>query len=210
MIRWLAILCLLPACAFGVGSAYVGQWRPHTDVELQACRVDASGGCSETKTITTFTPAKKFWGVNVTWPGPGASMVTQGGMTEARLRLAPSLEVLEGAGRFAVGLRSGAILDIENHAKGEVAGILPVDVLGHLSLGDRIGIYGGVGYTPYARVHDETSMVGARALGGVQFVLQRDFLERYIVLTVEADTTWVDFDHPYHSTGLTSNLGFFF
>jgi hypothetical protein len=210
MIR-VALLCLLPGCAVGVGSAYVGQWGAHTDIDLQACRVDANNVCTDSKQITTTTPAKKFWGVNITYPAVGASSVSQGGMTTTRVRLDPSLEVLEGAGRFALGLRTGAILDVSNTKRDKsMAGILPVDVLGHLSLTDRIGIYGGVGYTPYARVNGETSMVGARGIGGVQFGLGRDFNEHYTVLTIEADSTWIDLDHPYHSTGLTGNFGIFF
>ena len=147
MIR-LALLCVLPSCAVGVGSAYVGQWRPHTDVDLQACRVGANNVCTETKQVTTTTPAKRFWGVNMTYPAVGASTVSQDGMTATRLRLDPSLEVLEGAGRFALGLRTGVVLDLGTSKNQSAAGFMPVDVLGHLSLTDRIGIYGGVGYTP--------------------------------------------------------------
>jgi hypothetical protein len=195
---------LLGGCSAGFGSAFVGQWRPYDRVDADACLVDDAGRCAEHKLITTHVPERAFWGVIVAYPAAGVAAISQGATRATRFRLAPSLEVLGGSGRFAVGARVGAQVESEG------ARAMPVVALAHLSLTERLSVHAGGGYVPYARLHGESAFVGAQGLVGIQLALSRARSENYIVATVEADTTWIGFAQAYRANGVTGHLGIFF
>jgi len=191
-------------CSFGVGSAFVGQWRPHDRVDVDACLMDEAGQCAERKQVTTHVPERAFWGVLVAYPAVGIARVSRGDGDTTKARLAPSLEVMTGKGRYAVGARVAAQIELD------AARATPIAVLGHLSLTERLSVHAGAGYLPYARLHGESAFVGAEALGGFQLALSRTRSETYLVATVEGDVTWIGFDQPYRAIGLTGHLGIFF
>jgi hypothetical protein len=213
-VRWplaLAAVALASGCALGAGSAYVGQWRPRTKIALSACRVDDAGRCVEHHEVIEPVPARTFWGVLATFPVFGMTQTSQGGVPDTRLRLESTLEVMKGYGRFAVGVRTGVQGDLAGTGKdGRFDTTVPVAVLGHLSILDRLAVYAGGGYVPWAQVDHVRSHVGATGIAGLQYAAHRDLEERYVILSLEANTTWVDLPHPYRSTALTGTVGIFF
>jgi hypothetical protein len=190
-------------CSMGFGSAYVGQWRAHDDVEYRACLEDDTGKCIAEKERVQHVPERSYSGAILAYPAMGVSWVTREGATTPRWRVEPSLEILHGRGRAAYGVRVGALF--ESHE----AISIPAMLVGHFSLTEWLGVYGGLGYLPYARLQKEQSTVGARGLLGFQFVLAR-VGETYWVISAEADTLFIAFDQPYRSTGFTTHLGVFF
>lgn len=195
-------LLALTACSFGFGSAYVGQWRPRTHVDVDACLVDDAGQCRDHKQIVTAEPARRFWGVIVPLPALGAAHIDHAGHTTTSVRAEPGLEILSGYGKLAWGVR-GSVL-FEDHTVAT-----PITAIGHLSLSPRFGIYAGAGYSPYARIAgdhmpSETTALGGQVLAGAQIALARA-----LVLSLEADSTWLDVAGGYHSFGLTGQLGLF-
>ena len=191
----------LAGCSLGVGSPYVGKHRPAEHVEVEACLVDDAGACSEKKQILSESPARHFWGVVAEFPGVGAAEVTKAGETSTQLRLELSLEVIKGFGKLGLGVRGSWMLDGSEMTT-------PLTAIGRYSLSPRLGIYAGAGYSPFSQFRDngmtETSLLGARVIGGLQVALSRVF-----VLAVEGDTMFVHFDGGYRSIGLSVNLGLF-
>ncbi len=206
MSRCVLLLALASAgcTSLGFGSAYVGQWRARDEVALRACREDESGRCMEHKEIVRHVPERSFGGVIFPYAAMGASFVTHEGRTIPRFRIEPSLEILRGRGRFAWGVRSGLVVDVRGAAS------VPAMAVVHYSLLERIGVYGAAGVVPYARRASETALLGGRGLLGLQWAISRPDLETYWVLTVEADTQWLQFADPYRSTGITGHIGVFF
>lgn len=200
----LAVLLGCTGCSVGVGSAYVGQWRAHDEVEYRACLEDAAGKCVAEKESVKHVPERSYYGVIIPYPALGAARVTHDGDTRTRFRMEPSLEVLRGKGRAAYGVRTGAVLDIRD------AIFVPVMLLGHYSLHERFSVHAGLGGVPYARRGKEEAFLGGRGLLGFQWALGRVRSETYWVFSAEADTTLINFDAPYRATGLTGHLGIFF
>ena len=194
------VLVVQSGCALGIGSAYVGQWRQHRQVEYTACVID-NGRC-DPQPVTTDVPARKFWGTLVTFPAAGIAGASDG----VHLRLETALEYMRGYDRFAVGVRAGVQLDLADKT---FTTALPVTVLGHYSLSDRLAIYGGPGYVPGAWIGDSVSHIGATGVAGIEYGLGRDLDEHYVILSLEASTTWIDLARPYTSTGVTATLGLF-
>jgi hypothetical protein len=200
----LATLASLAGCGIGFGSAFVGQWRKREQVELDACLVDEGDRCVEHKQIATPVPARRFWGAIITYPTLGAALVTEAGVRRTRLRFTPSLELMRGWGPFAVAVRAGVQVDLS------AGRAVPVVALAHLSLTERLSVHAGGGYVPYARLHGERAYVGAQGLAGIQLGISRTRAENYVVISLEADTTWVGFAESYRSSGLSGHLGIFF
>lgn len=202
---------LVSGCAVGMGSAYVGQWRPHEQVTMRACRVDAAGRCAEHEELVEAVPGRTFWGVLATFPAVGVTRTSQAGVPDTRLRLESTLEVMKGYGGFAVGVRTGVQADLAGTGKdGRFDTTVPLAVLGHLSIADRLAVYAGGGYVPWAQVDHVQSHVGATGIAGLQYAIHRDLQERYVILSLEANTTWVELPHPYRTTALTGTVGLFF
>jgi hypothetical protein len=197
-------LASLAGCGVGGGGAFVGRWRPYDRVDYDACLVDDAGRCGEHRQVVTHVPARKVRGAIVTFPAAGVAVATRDGTTTTRARFEPSLEVLQGVGRVAVSVRVSGLFDLNG------ASSVPVIALGHLSLTERLSVHAGGGYVPYARSAGETSLVGGRALVGLQLALSRAVSVNYVVLSVDADETWIDFDHPYRAMGFTGHLGVYF
>jgi hypothetical protein len=191
-------------CSLGFGSAYVGQWREHDEVEFKTCIEDDAGRCTSEKETVKHVPERAYWGVIVPYAAMGASWVSREGATTPRFRIEPSMEILRGRGRWAYGVRVGGVFDILE------ASSLPLMVLGHYSLTERLSLHAGGGYIPIAGRFSERSNVGARGLVGFQWALGRVRTETYWVLSGEADTMWIDFDRSYRSTGFTVHFGPFF
>lgn len=198
-----AIACAVAGCGLGVGSAFVGQWHPHDRVAYNACLVDDAGACIDRKQVMTRVPGREFWGALVAFPSMGGASVTHDGVTTARFRLEPSLEVLRGSGRLALGLRTGVMIDADG------ATALNAMAIGHISMTERLSLHLGAGFVPYAETAEESAMIGARGLVGLQLALSRTQGRTHFVLTVEADTTWIDLATSYRSTGVTGYLGLF-
>jgi hypothetical protein len=194
----------LTGCTIGAGSSFMGQWGPHDVPRFDACLVDDAGQCRDHKQVVTHVPERSFSGVVATLGEGGGASVTQGGDTTTRVRLAANLEYLRGTSRWAVGVRTGVQTDTN------AATAVPVVALGHLGLTDRIAIVAGGGYIPYAEQHGEQAAVGVQGAAGVQLALSRVRSQNYLALTVEADTTWIDFARSYRSTGMVGSIGLFF
>jgi hypothetical protein len=220
-------LVTLAGCSFGAGSAYVGQWKPRQHVEFEACLVDdqaelevATAGeprCHDEKQVISERPGRRFWGVILPFPALGMSRVDYAGMTRSHLRAEPSLEVLKGKGRFAVGVRGGALFDAGTGGEDDPDKLsstsLSLAAIGHASLLDDLGVYGGVGYVTggvQTQATTERAALGGRVLGGLRLALSKTHSETFIVLSVEIDRVYLRLDDAYQSTGLTGHLGIFF
>jgi len=208
-----SILALIPlaGCAVGAGSAYVGQWRPHDEVAFEACLVDDQGKCLERKEVVEHVPGRRFWGVLIAFPAVGAAGVTHAGDSQTVFRVEPSLEILRGSGRWAVGIRGGPVIDsgVGMDAKGGAVSV-PLTAIGRLSVLDQVSVYAGLGFSPFARLAGETAFSAERALAGLQLALSKTHSENFIILSVEVDQVRIQFDDPYRSTGVTGNIGLFF
>ena len=206
MMKWL-VIAMTPAlagCSFGVGSAFVGQWRARNRVDFEACLEDEAGRCVEKKEVVTRVPARSYWGLILTYPAMGAAFTSQSGRASTRLRGEASAESIMGTGRWELGARGSAIYDLKG------AFSTPLTGIGHYNLSERLSIYGGAGYSPFSQLAGERAFVGARGLAGMQLALSRARSENYVVVTLEADTHWLKFSNPYRSTGLTGSIGVFF
>lgn len=216
----LLVLALAPlaGCSIGFGSAYVGQWRPREHVEFEACLQDEAGRCLDTKRVTRRVPGRRYWGLIAMLPGSmGPSMVTHRGEASTQLRVEPSLEYLRGRGRWAIGVRAGAVVegktgeaDLPEDQRDPGLASFPVTAVGRVSLLPRLSVHLGLGYSPYSVRGDDRTFVAGRGLAGLQLALSKTHSESFIVLTVEVDRMLVRFDEPYRSTGITGNLGLFF
>lgn len=206
MIRAATLAVCLGACgcSFGFGSSYVGQWRAHDEVEYRACLEDEQGKCISEKESVKHVPERSYFGVIVTPPAMGASFVTHEGETKTRFRLDMSTEVLWGRGRAAWGVKGSFIIDTPGTL------MLPAMLVGHYSLHERLGVYAGAGVIPWARTGTEVANLGGRGLLGLQWALARVRSETFWVLTVEGDTSWINFDKRFRSTGVIGHIGVYF
>lgn len=212
MSRWMLPLALaaLAGCNLGFGSAYVGQWRAHQEVEFEVCLEDEQGRCVETRSVVTEHPAREFWGVAMTFPSIGGSRTFASGLTYDAFRLEGSLEILRGQGRYAYGVRSSVIADL-----GETTSVaLPITAMGHVGLSERFSAYAGLGWSPHTRIEstdrviEGTSRSVVRALGGLQIVINRTHGESRFFSAFEIDHMRSTFgDLEYRSLGLMSHLG---
>ena len=211
MKRVLALLSLT-GCAIGGGSAYVGQWRPHDEVEFEACLVDDAGRCTDRKEVVQHVPGRRFWGAIVSFPAMGFAKTSHAGLDKTVMRVAPTLELLRGTGRWAYGLRSGLVIDavVGMNDKEGGATVLPLEAIGRMAVIDRLSLYGGVGFAPFAQSQGERAFSGEHVLAGLQYALSKTHSENFIILSLEADTMFIQFDDPYRSSGLTGSIGLFF
>jgi hypothetical protein len=199
-----AIVLSQAGCSIGVGSAYVGQWRAHDEVEFKACLEDEAGRCISEKESVKHVPERSYTGFILAYPALGTAWVTEGDRTSLRFRVEPSAELLHGKGPAAIGVRVSTVIDTR------AAVSLPLMLLGHYSLGERLSVHAGAGVSPWARRGTDVAVLGGRGLLGFQWALGRVRTENYWVLSVEGDTQWIAFDRSYRSTGLTAHLGIFF
>ena len=196
---------LLAGCGVGIGSSYVGQWRERSEVQYEVCIEDEAGQCQTRRAITSHLPARKFWGMKVSYPVLGLASVSRDGESRTLAQLDLSAEYLQGKGRLAGGVRGGLV----THVASDIVFAFPVMAMGHVGISERLGLYGGAGYVPYAELLREemdgiTSNLGWRALGGVQIVMNRTHTELRILLNLEADHMVVEFgDFSQESTGLS-------
>jgi hypothetical protein len=217
-------LIALSGCSFGMGSAYVGQWSPKQEVEFEACLVadapvpDApatSAKCLDKKEVVRAVPGRKFWGVILSLLQMGGSRVQSDGETSGKFRITPSVEYLQGRGRWALGVRVGALVDsnvgeVREDKRNSGAGAATVALLGHVSIQDQLSLYGGVGYLPYAANATDHTFLGVQGLGGFQYALSKTQSETFIVLSFEVDHTYLQLGDGYRSTGFTGHFGIFF
>lgn len=223
--RWLVFVLsvsLLSGCAIGFGSARVGQWNPHRQVDFEACLVDsapaglaATAGpprCKDRKQVVSEVPGRRFWGLFLQFPTIGYSRVSHQGESFSATRAVMTLEWLRGVGRWAVGVRGGLLVDSGAKRGDERLGMSAAELtaLGHLSLVDRLSVYAGLGVLPYAVSRSESTFLGARGVAGVQLALSKTHSENSIMLTFELDRTYLKFEQTYQSTGVTGNLGLSF
>lgn len=203
-IATLAILFGSCGCSMGFGSAYVGQWRARDVVEYRACLEDDQGKCISEKESVKHEPQRSYFGVIMNTPAMGASFVTHDGETKTRFRLDMGTEILWGRGRAAYGVKGSFIFDTPGTL------MTPLMLMGHYSLHERLGVYAGGGFIPWAKTGTDVANIGGRGLFGVQWALARVRSENFWILTVETDTSWIKFDTRYRSTGVIGNIGFYF
>lgn len=205
-------------CSLGAGSAYVGEWRPRAVVDYQVCVEDALGRCAETREVVTEHAARRFWGIHMNLFALGPSMTADERGTTSSFRGESSLEYLRGRGRVAWGIRASFLFDA---ADGRTLVSTPFTGLGHLSISERLSVYGGLGLSPYNQLQtgstDTTVMLGGstalmgRAVAGAHVVLYKTHGSTRTVLSFEADTLIGRIDGAgYRTSALTSSLGFFF
>ena len=226
----LAVTALsLGGCAFGLGSAFVGQWSPRQEVEFEACLTDASApgvsnsgdGCKERKEVVADVPGRRFWGVVLPLLQIGPSWVSYDGEEETQIRFQPALELMRGKGRWAYGVRTGIIFDSSGKTMDGPDGepvsdpydsmsAFDVTAMGHVSIVDRLSLYGGLGYLPWADARDQTTSVGGRGLLGFQLALSKTHSSNFIVLSMEIDRIYLRLDETYRSTGVTGTIGLYF
>ena len=216
MSRIAALLALvLTGCTFGFGSPYVGQYREREAVEFEICVEDASGECAETSAITRHEPARRFWGVSMSYPMLGVAYPTIDGVTQTALRLELNAEYLRGRGRFAWGVRQSAVLDMGT----DFFLTAPLMLMGHVGFGERFAAYAGAGpswYNLYQR-DDGNEMttpfrgyLGGRVLAGLQIVGSRSQRNSRILYSFEADAAAASIsDLSYRSVGFTLSIGLF-
>ena len=221
VVSWLAA-----GCSFGVGSAYVNQWRERDVVEFEVCLEDATGRCEVREQVTRHQPERSFWGVIATpLPLGRVSVNANDGdfgsldYSFSGLHLEPSLEYLRGRGRFAVGARVSFRVSMEGPVVRFTS--VPVMAMGHIGLAERFSVYGGLGYAPRSSISipesedrpaiRDTSRLGGRALFGLQFEGARYRGEHSVVWTLELDRMWVDFgDFTVQSSSIVGSLGAYF
>ncbi len=208
-------MCLaLGACSFGFGSSYVGQWRARNEVDYEICIEDQAGNCTAQKTITTYRPARRYWGFQMLFPALGIAQGAFGDKDDTAVRFELGAEYLRGRGNLAFGLRLGEVLD----AAGAYWFDAPMaTAMGHLGLSDRFSAYAGLGGTPYARLSldlpgtdeqkVEHSYLAGRALAGLQMVIAGNDETRF-TLALEGDTVMSRFEGTgFRSSSLTFQLG---
>lgn len=220
----LAGCALATGCTFGAGSARVGQWVARREPAIEACLASnlaavqtptTVGGlrapCAERKQVVRERPARRFWGVITQAPTIGYASARLGEERFRAFRFAASLEFLRGRGRWAYGLRGGLLADRSTATDGR--GFLGYDALamGHLAVTERLSLYAGLGYLPYAKVDEQTTSLGGRGLLGLQLPLNKTHSDNSIVLTLELDhVRLADLPSSYRSFGGVATLGIFF
>ena len=207
MKRLALIAALCGGCQFGMGSAYVGQWRPRTQPKFDACLEDESGACTETKQVVEQVPQRKFWGYTIVFPSIGAAITTRNGETDVHARFELATEYLRGRGKFAWGVRASTVLDTNS--------MISINGMGtvYYSLSDRLAVRAGLGVSPYTT--DEGSnlderAVGGRALAGIQLAFLKTRNEGFLVLSIDVDRMYVAFEDPLPVTRIVGNIGIFF
>lgn len=204
----LATLALCTSgCTLGFGSTFVGEWRARREIDYRACLEDEQGRCTKRREKVKDVPERSYFGVAIPFPATmGAAFVTHKGNTEAKFRVESAIEVVRGRGPLAYGVRVGGAFDIGD----KVAVAIPVTFQGHYALTDNFNVYGGAGWVPYAQRENERSIIGARGLLGFRWSFANAYRQTFYVLGVEANTTWVNFDQSYLSTGTVGYMGAFF
>lgn len=220
----LLVLCALTGCAFGGGSARVGQWMPRQEPAFEACLTQGAAAaqapittaaapppCAERKQVTRELPARRFWGVIVQVPTLGYASSSIGGERFDSFRVGASFEFLRGRGRWAYGLRGGFLADKPVTEERDGASSVDVTLMGHLAVLERLSFYAGLGYLPYSTVEGHTTSLGGRGLLGAQIPLNKTHGETSIVLSVELDhVRLADLPSPFRSIGGVATLGIFF
>jgi hypothetical protein len=220
--RALVMLAVISGCSFGVGSSYVGQWNPRKQVEFEACLVEdapdanapaKSATCKDKKQVVKEVPGRKYWGVILPILQLGGARVDFAGKQETVFRIQPAIEYMQGRGRWALGVRTGVLVDSaaqEADGTARVASAMTVALIGHVSIFDQMSLYGGVGYLPYGGTQGERTSVGVQGLGGFQYALNKTHSETFIVFSFEVDQTYLQLDTTYRSMGFTGHFGIFF
>lgn len=209
------IAALLAGCTFGFGSPYVGQYREREAVEFEVCVEDAAGGCAETSAVTRHEPARRFWGVSMSYPMLGVAYPTIEGVSQTAVRLELGAEYLRGRGRFAWGIRQSAVIDLGTDSFVTA----PLMLMGHVGLSERFAAYAGAGaswYNLYSRddgnemTTDFRSHLGGRVLAGLQIVGSRSQRNSRILYSFEADAAAASISElSYRSMGFTLSIGLF-
>lgn len=223
-------LALASGCALGMGSSYIGQWKPRQHVDFEACLREpgppgarAATECKERKQVITEEPGRRFWGVIAAPLQFGGASTRFRAEKHTRFRFQPNLELLRGEGRWAYGVRAGLMVEPSDQASTDpndppgaevpTFDTFAVDVtaVGHVALLDRLSLYAGAGYLPYSGFAEETSSLGARGLFGLQLALSKTHSTNFIVLSLELDHFVVQYDEgTYRSTGMSGHIGLFF
>lgn len=223
-------LAMTSGCALGVGSSYIGQWKPRKHVDFEACLREpgppgarAAAECKERKQVITEEPGRRFWGVIAAPLQFGGASTRFRAEKRGRFRFQPNLELLRGEGRWAYGVRTGLMVepsDQESMDPNDPPGTkvptfdtfaVDVTAVGHVSLLERLSLYAGAGYLPYSGFAEQTSSLGGRGLLGLQLALTKTHSTNFIVLSLELDHFLVKYDEgTYRSTGMSGHIGLFF
>lgn len=220
----LLALCMLTGCAFGGGSARVGQWVGRREPAFEACLTQGTATvqapitvaaapppCAVRKQVIREIPARRFWGVIAQVPTLGYASSSIGAERFSSFRVGASFEFLRGRGRWAYGLRGGLLADKPVTAERDGSSSFDVTLMGHLAVLERLSFYAGLGYLPYSMVEGHDSSLGGRGLLGAQIPLNKTHGENSMVLSFELDYVRIsDLPSPFRSVGGVATLGIFF
>ena len=129
-------------CSLGAGSTYVGEWPARKVVDYRVCVEDALGRCTETREVVTEHAERRFWGVHLNLFALGPSSTSDERGSTSSFRGESSFEYLRGRGRVAWGVHASFLFDV---ADGRTLVSTPFTGLGHLSISERLSVFGGLG-----------------------------------------------------------------
>lgn len=170
-------LAMASGCAFSTASSMIGSSRAQRRIDTEVCIEETPGRCTRTVKVARDVPARRFGGGYASFFNPAYAHLGRDRGDRHRFGADNYVEYLRGRGGWALGLRVGAMFVL---GAGGGTFSLPVTVVGHWGV-PAISVYGGVGYTPYAR---DTSTVndvsvastshGVNALAGTRFLLRKN------------------------------------
>ena len=174
-----ALVALVGGCTIGGGTTTVGIWRPKRTIDTTVCIQHEPDKCDRVVEVTRDHPARTFGGGMLSWANPGYARITGNGSAQSAFALNNYVEYLRGRGGLGLGLRVGANIAVIGD---QLLYSFPLTVVGHLGW-ERLSFYGGLGYTPVARVTEQPenemdaattvlSTHGPNALVGSRFILR--------------------------------------
>ena len=140
-------LVALAGCTVGAGTSTVGIWRPKRVVDTEVCIQETPDRCTRTTEIARDLPARSFGGGLFSWFNPGYMHLDGTTRGADRVALDSHYEYLRGRAGFAVGVRLAANIAFGSDS---LMFSYPITAVAHWGF-ERFSLYGGPGYTPYAR-----------------------------------------------------------
>jgi hypothetical protein len=151
----------------------------------------------------------------MSYPMVGISFPKIGDEQLTTFRADMNAEFLWGKGDFALGVRQSVVFD----AGDDLFITMPLMLMSHVGLNDRLAAYAGAGYSYVNRrqqyendmvVADQTGYVGGRVLGGLQIVGSTSQRHSRILYTIEGDTSLSSIGgQTLRSFGVTLSIGLF-
>ena len=156
-------LACTAGCAITSNTMLVGSERARRDVDTIVCVEVSPGVCARTALVGRQTPDRSFGGGGVVVPIGYAHV--RGSTEPHQLLGGVHAEYLRGRGGLAIGARAGVNGITGDHDR---LWSLPVTLLGYWGV-PGFSVFGGGGYTPYARATG--TYHGPNVLAGTRWVL---------------------------------------